>query len=365
MNALAAIISRSRTTLLLLFMILLAGVIARLAIPVEGDPEIDVPFFVITTVHEGISPEDAERLLIMPLEIELRQVDGVEEVNSFASENAGTVMVEFDADFDLDQALLDTREAVNRAKVEFPSDAEEPIIQEQSTSDFPILQINLVGDVPERMLYNIALDLRDAIEAQPGILSADMSGQREELMEAIIDPTVLETYQLSTDQIINSIVRNNRLIPAGSLDNGEGRFSVKVPSIIEDPRDVLSIPVKTSDGTVITIGDVAQVRRTFKDRTSYARADGRNTISLQIVKRANYNILDAIANAKKVAEELRPRLPAKVSLTYSQDQGPYAESQVVELEGNIATALGLVMVVVVAAMGLRSGIIVGLGIPSS
>ena len=365
MNALAAIISRSRTTLLLLFMILLAGSMARMAIPVEGDPEIDVPFFVITTVHEGISPEDAERLLIMPLEIELRQVDGVEEINSFASENAGTVMVEFDADFDLDQALLDTREAVNRAKVEFPTDAEEPIVQEQSTSDFPILQINLVGDVPERMLYNIALDLRDAIEAQPGILSADMSGQREELMEAIIDPTVLETYQLSTDQIINSILRNNRLIPAGSLDNGEGRFSVKVPSIIEDPRDVLSIPIKTAQDTVITIGDVAEVRRTFKDRTNYARVDGRNTISLRIVKRANFNILDAIANAKQVAEEFRPRLPAQVKLMYSQDQGPYAESQVVELEGNIATALGLVMVVVVAAMGIRSGIIVGLGIPSS
>ena len=315
-------------------------------------------------MHEGISPEDAERLLIMPLEIELRQVDGVEEVNSFASENAGTVMVEFDADFDLDQALLDTREAVNRAKVEFPSEAEEPIIQEQSTSEFPILQVNLVGDVPERMLYNIALDLRDAIETQPGILSADMSGQREELMEAIIDPTVLETYQLSTDQIINSIVRNNRLIPAGSLDNGEGRFPVKVPSIIEDPSDVLNIPVKTSDGTVITIGDVAQVRRTFKDRTSYARADGRNTISLQIVKRANYNVLDAIANAKEVAEELRPRLPAKVSLTYSQIRGlmPRARSWSWRqyCDGPWpGDGRGC------SRHGLRSGIIVGLGIPSS
>ena len=346
-------------------MILLAGSIARIAIPVEGDPEIDVPFFVITVVHEGISPEDAERLLVMPLEIELRQVEGIEEINSFAAENAGTVMVEFDADFDLDQALLDTREAVDRAKVEFPSDAEEPIVQEQSTSDFPILQINLIGDVPERMLYNIALDLRDEIEAQDGILSADMTGQREELMEAVIDPTILETYQLSTDQIINSIVSNNRLIPAGSLDNGEGRFSVKVPSIIEDPRDVLNIPIKTSGDTVITISDVAEVRRTFKDRTSYARVDGRNTISLQIVKRANYNVLDAIANAKRVAEQFRPRLPAKVSLIYSQDQAPYAESQVVELEGNIVTALGLVMIIVVAAMGLRSGIIVGLGIPAS
>lgn len=123
---LEAAISRSRTTLLLLFMIILTGGIARCSIPVEGDPEISVPFFVITVVHEGISPEDAERLLVMPLEIELRQVEGVEEINAYASENAGTVMVEFDPDYDLDQALMDTREAVDRAKVEFPSTAEEP-----------------------------------------------------------------------------------------------------------------------------------------------------------------------------------------------------------------------------------------------
>lgn len=212
---LETIISRSRTTLLILFMILLSGMISRGVIPVEGDPEIEVPFFVVTLMHEGISPEDAERLLIMPVEQELRQVEGIEEVLSFGSENAGTVMIEFDADFDLDQASIDVREAVDRAKVEFPSDAEEPIVQEQSTSDFPIIQVNLVGDVPERMLYTIALDLRDAIEAQPGILAAEMWGQREEVMEAVIDPKVLETYQLSSTTIINSIVQNNRLIPAG------------------------------------------------------------------------------------------------------------------------------------------------------
>ena len=362
---LETIISRSRTTLLILFMILLSGMISRGVIPVEGDPEIEVPFFVVTLMHEGISPEDAERLLIMPVEQELRQVEGIEEVLSFGSENAGTVMIEFDADFDLDQASIDVREAVDRAKVEFPSDAEEPVVQEQSTSDFPIIQVNLVGDVPERMLYTIALDLRDAIEAQPGILAAEMWGQREEVMEAVIDPKVLETYQLSPTTIINSIVQNNRLIPAGSLDNGEGRFSIKVPGIIENPRDVLDIPIKTLGDTVITLSDVATVRRTFKDRTSYSRVDGRNAISLQITKRANFNILDAIASTKRVVDAYRPRLPSKVDVIYSQDQGPYAESQVVELEGNIITALGLVMIIVVAAMGLRNGLIVGIGIPAS
>ncbi len=362
---LEAAISRSRTTLLLLCMILLCGMIARCSIPVEGDPDISVPFFVITVVHEGISPEDAERLLVMPLEIELRQVEGIEEINAYAAENAGTVMVEFDPDFDLDQALMDTREAVDRAKVEFPTTAEEPIIQEQSTSEFPIIQVNLVGDVPERMLYSLALDLRDLIEAQPDILSADLQGSREELLEAVIDPKELETYGLSSEQIINSIARNNRLIPAGSLDNGEGRFAVKVPSVIENYSDIYDIPVKSDGDTVIALSDVAEVRRTFKDRTQYSRVDGKNTIALNIVKRADSNVIQAIENAKKVTETFRANLPAKVDIFYSQDQAPYAESQVVELEGNILTALCLVMVIVVAAMGIRSGLIVGFGIPAS
>ena len=140
-------------------------------------------------VHEGISPEDAERLLSMPLEIELRDVEGVEEMMSFSSEGAATVMVEFDADHDLNKALIDTREAVDRAKAEFPSTAgRAESWQEASMEDFPILQVNIVGDVPERMLYTIALDLRENIEALPDVLSADMFGHREELLEAIIDP---------------------------------------------------------------------------------------------------------------------------------------------------------------------------------
>ena len=139
-----AAIARSRTTMLVMAMVIIAGLISRAVIPVANDPDIDVPFFVITVVHEGISPEDAERLLVMPLEIEMRDVEGVEEMTAFASEGAGTLMVEFDADHDLDKALMDTREAVDRAKAEMPSTAEEPIVTEASVDDFPILQINIV-----------------------------------------------------------------------------------------------------------------------------------------------------------------------------------------------------------------------------
>lgn len=360
-----AAIKRSRTTLLIMFMVVLAGLIARSVIPVASEPDIDVPFFVITVVHEGISPEDSERLLVMPLEIELRDVEGIEEMTAFASEGAATVMIEFDADQDLNKALMDTREAVDRAKAEFPSTAEEPIVTEATVDDFPILQVNVVGDVPERMLYNVALDLRESIEAVPDVLSADMFGHREELLEAVIDPTQLEAYQISSEELINTILRNNRLIPAGSLDTGEGRFSVKVPSIIEQASDVFQLPVRTSGDTVVTLADVATVRRTFKDRESYARVNGRDGISIQIKKRANSNVLDTISGVKAVVDTAQDSLPGRVDVFYTTDQGPYAQSQVTELQGNIFTALGLVMVIVVAAMGFRSGLIVGIGIPVS
>ena len=367
MNALIdAAINRSRTTLLLMLMVVIAGSFARCSIPIASDPHVEVPFFFIGIVHEGISPEDAERLLVMPMEIELRKVEGVKELTAYASEGSANLLVEFDADYDLNQALLDVREAVDRAKPELPSTAEEPFVEEQSADDFPIIQVNLVGeDVPERMVYNIAIEMRDDIESIPSVLEAELQGHREELLEAIIDPNALEAYRISNEELINTIVRNNRLIPAGSIDTGQGRFAVKVPSIIEEAKDIFDLPIRADGDTVVTLSDVATVRRTFKDRTSYARVDGQQTISLRVTKRANANIIDTIDRVKAVVDRYRADLPARVSVFYSQDQGPFASQQVSELQGNILTALALVMVLVVAAMGLRSGVIVGVGIPVS
>ncbi|HEX7035640.1 MAG TPA: efflux RND transporter permease subunit [Pseudomonadales bacterium] len=367
MNSLIdAAINRSRTTLLVMFMVIVAGTFARCSIPIAADPHVEIPMFVIGIVHEGISPEDAERLLVMPMEIELRRVEGVEEITAYASEGMATILVEFDAAYDLDQALLDVREAVDRAKPELPETAEEPFIEEQTADDFPIIQVNLVGrGVPERMLYNIAIEMRDDLESITGVLEAELQGHREEMLEAVVDPMALEAYQISSEELITTLLRNNRLIPAGSLDTGQGRFAVKVPSIIEEARDIYDLPIRSNGDTVVTLSDVATIRRTFKDRTSYARVNGEQTISLRVTKRANANVVDTIAQVKQVVERYRANLPARVDVFYSQDQEPFARQQVAELEGNILTALALVMVLVVGAMGFRSGLLVGIGIPIS
>jgi len=367
MNALIdAAVTRTRTTLLLMAMVLIAGLIGLNSISIEAEPTIEVPFFAVMIYHEGISPEDSERLLVMPMERELRSVEGIRELTAYASEGSANLVVEFDATFDLNEALVDVREAVDRAKPELPSTAEEPIIQEQTASEYPILQINFVAeDVPERTLYNIALDIRNEIEALPEVLEAQMQGHREEVLEVIIDPAALEAYQLSAEELINTIVRNNRLIPAGAIDTGEGRFSVKVPSVIETARDVYDLPIRANGDAVVMLRDVAEVRRTFKDRVSYARVNGKRAISLNMIKRANANIIDTVDKAKAIVERHRPNLPSKIEVSYTQEQAPFAERQVAELQGNILTALALVMILVVAAMGFRSGIIVGMGIPVS
>ncbi len=367
MNAIIdAAINRYKTTLLTLIMITVAGLFARAAIPVANDPPIRIPYFIVTVIHEGIAPEDAERLLAMPLEVELRNVEGIEEITSYASEGAATVTVEFDADYDLDRARQDVREAVDSTKPEMPATIEEPIIRETTTDDFPVIRVNFVGvDVPERLLYDLAVELKDNLETIPDVLNARMQGHREEVLEAVIDPNALEAYRISNDELVATMLRNNRLIPAGSLDTGQGRFSIKVPSIIEQARDLFELPVRVDGDTVVTLGDIATVRRTFKDRASYARVNGEPAISVNVMKRSNANVVDTIRAVKRKVDAIRPNLPARVSVFYSQDQEPWALQQVTELQGNIFTALALVMIVVVAAMGLRSGIIVGLGIPVS
>jgi multidrug efflux pump len=359
-------IGRTRTTMSLLVVLVVAGLVARSLLPIANDPHIELPYFYIGVVHEGISPEDAERLLVQPMEIELRKLEGVVELQSTASEGMASFFVEFDVSQDLDKALSHVREAVNRSKAEMPRTAEEPFVEEIAIDDFPIVQINFMGEnTSERSVYQAALKLRDDIESIPSILAADMRGQREELLEVIIDPDALNAYRISSEELVNTLQRNNRLIAAGSIDTGKGRFSVKVPAVVEKSDDVLDLPIRSSGDKIVTLRDVATVRRTFKDRTSYARYNGRTAISIEVTKRADANIIDSVEEVLLIVEEVRKKLPAGIEVVVSQNQAEFAALQVRELEGNILTALALVMVLVVAAMGFRSGVVVGLGIPVS
>jgi multidrug efflux pump len=366
MQYLDAAVSHARTTLSVFVVIMLAGLAAYRSIPVELNPDVTVPVVVSTILHEGISPEDAERLLSKPAELELKSIEGITQVSSFSSEGAATVIAEFDVNFDSSNALIEVREAISRAQARFPQDTEEPIVQEVSAATLPIVQIAIGGrNVPERVLLQIAQDLQREIETLPQVLSADMVGNREELLEATIDPSQLETYGITNSQIVQAVTSNNRLIPAGAVDTGRGSFSVKVPGLIETSDDLFNLPIASSAQGVLTVSDVAQVRRTFKDSTRFAYANGYQSISLNVNKRKGANLIQAMEGIETIVEAMRPSLPPAVQIDYLNNTAPQVIEQNMGLQGNMATAMVLVLVVVVATVGIRSGLLVTLAVPFS
>lgn len=365
-NYVAACIDRSRTILSIMVVVVLAGMISYNSIPIESNPDVSVPVMIITIPHEGISPEDAERLLARPMELELKTIEGIQEINSYSNEGSATVVVEFDYALDPKDVLIDVREAVDRAKVKIPSTAEEPFIQEVSAASFPIITISLGGEgVPDRVLYRLARHLRDEIEGIPDVLEANINGQREELLEAVIDPVLLESYGITNEELISAVARNNRLIAAGAVDTGKGSFTVKIPSVIESAGDVLSIPIKATPSGVITLEDVTTIRRTFKDAQNYTRANGAPAVAVEVSKRKGVSLVQAVEKVKAVVEAEKAHFPANVIVGYMADQAPETIEQIDTLQGNISTAMFLVLTVVVAAVGLRSGLLVALGIPFS
>ncbi|MBS9403264.1 efflux RND transporter permease subunit [Halomonas sp. TRM85114] len=360
-----AALNRTRTTLLLLAALLIAGLAAWQAVPKEANPDIAIPMIYVALALEGVSPEDGERLLVRPMEQELRAIEGVRKMTSQSSEGHASVTLEFDAGFDPRRALADVRERVDIANASLPDEAEEPRVIEVNVGLFPVLSLGLSGNLEEAERLAVARRLQEAIEGIPQVLEVDIGGEREALLEVVVDPLVLESYGVDFDALFNLVTRNNRLVAAGSLDTGAGRTAVKVPGVIETLDDVLKMPVKVDGDRVVTFGDVAWIRPTFKDPEGFARIDGESALVLEISKRAGANLIATVQGVRGVLEEAASRLPETLSVTTIMDQSEMVEDMLAELLNNVITAVVLVLVVILAVMGGRAALMVGLTIPGA
>ena len=235
-NIIDYIMQARRTIVFLMAIIISIGSLTYINIAKDAEPDIDIPFIYISVPHQGISPEDSERLIVRPLENQLKTIEGIEEMNGSASNGFGSVLLEFDINFDKDKALGDVREKVDMVKSKLPQDAEEPIVLEFNMAELPTIVVSLSGDVPDRTLFYHAKRLQTKIESIPGVLEAPVTGDREDLMEILVSPSKLENYNISLMDLIKSITGNNRLVAAGSIDKGQGKFSIKVPAVYESAR---------------------------------------------------------------------------------------------------------------------------------
>lgn len=360
-----AALNRTRTTLLLLAFLMISGSAAYQAIPKEANPDVAIPMIYISLILEGVSPEDGERLLVRPMEQELHAIEGIKKMTSQASEGHASIILEFDAGFDPRQALADVREKVDIARSSLPDEAEEPRVMEVNVSLFPVLSVGLSGPLSFAELMSVATRLQEAIEGIPDVLEVEIAGEREDLLEIVVDPVVLDSYGIDFDTLFNLVSNNNRLVTAGSLDNGAGRLTLKVPGVIEDLEDILAMPVKVDGDRVVTFGDVAIVQRTYKDPTGYARINGQPALVLEISKRAGANIIATVESVKQLLTEAEPLMPDVLETRIIMDQSTTVVQLLDELLNNVVTAVALVLIVILAAMGPRAALMIGVTIPGA
>ena len=366
MKFLEFVISHSRATIAIMILVVLSGVGSRVSMPIEMSPNVVLPVVMTVVRLDGISPEDGTRLLVRPIEKELKTLDGIEEIQAMASEGYVVVTTEFEVSDNIKQAVADVREAVDRAKADFPQDTEEPIIDELSPNPEPSIVITFSGDkASERELFDAAIFLQRRLEILPEILTAKLSGNREEIVEIEIDPEKLKFFNISINEFARAISLNNLLIPTGEIDVAGGRFGIKVPAILESYSDIASVPIKASPNSAITLGDLAKVRRTFRDAQGYSLINGEKALAIDVRKRITANLIDTVESTKNVIETYKSDFSENIKIGYAFDVSEMTENMVNELEGNIITAMCLVLALVVAALGFRSGLLVGFGIPFS
>ena len=358
-------LNRSRTVILVLILLLATGWAGYNAIPKEAEPDVQIPVLYVTMHHDGISPEDAERLLLRPMEQELRSIEGVKEMRSQAYQDGASVTLEFYSDVEIDDALADVRERVDIAKSELPDDTDDPEVHEVNLSMFPVLVVTLSGDVPERALLRMARDLKDSIEGLPAVLEANLAGEREERVEFVIDPMKIEAYRLNGVDIVTLVRSSNALVAAGAVDTGSGRFNIKVPGLFESVNDILDMPLLVDGDSVIRFRDIGDVRRTFKDAESFARLNGETAIAIEVSKRVGENIIEVIDAIKATTAEVQKTFPPNLTISYSQDKSSDIRTMLTDLQNSVILAVLLVMVVVIWSLGWRSGLLVGLAIPGS
>ena len=360
---------RARMVLAFIVISLLVGGFAYVSLPKEGEPDIEIPVLFVSVQFPGISAEDSESLLIRPMETELADLDGLKQMTATAAENYAGIALEFDFGWDKTAITADVRDAMNSAQAEFPEGAEQYTLSELNFSEFPIVIINMTGAVPERTMARIAKQLQDDLESLDAVLEAGIAGNRDEMLEVVIDPLRLEAYNVTAAELINVVQNNNRLIAAGEVETDQGTFSVTIPSSFDEPRDVYDLPVKTNGDRVVTLGDLAEINYTFEDRAGTARFNGVNTVALQVVKRKGYNLIDTVDLVKQTLAESQakwpPELRAALQVGTSNDQSRVVGSMVSQLEGSVLTAVALVMIVVLASLGSRAALLVGFAIPTS
>ena len=361
-----AAIDRRSTVFALMLIILIVGIYSYIVLPRESTPDITVPYVLVVTSYEGVTPDDIESLITYPIERKLKGLKDVEKISSVSAEGSSMITIEFVPDVNIDNALQWVRDKVDQAKGDLPNDLEnDPSVLEVNLSEFPILMVAVSGDVDETVLKLVGEKLEERIEEISGVLDVVLTGGRERQIRVEFDPDRLYAYHISLSEIVQAIRQENVNIPGGSIDIGQGKYLLRIPGEFSDPDEIDNLVLTERDGEVIYFKDVARIVDSFEDRTSYARLNGSQSVSLAIKKRSGANIIEVADRVFALLNSADELVPEGIELSVTFNQSKDIRRMVAELENNIITGLILVVLVLFMFLGFRNSIFVAIAIPFS
>ena len=344
--------------------LLLAGSVSYVSLPREGTPDITIPYVFISAYYEGTAPEEMEKLVTIPVEKQLNDVEGVKEIRSTSAENASSIVVEFIAGEDIERAKQRVKDKVDLAKPDLPPDLDEPVVDAFNfSSDAPVYIFALSGTPDLDRLKNLAEDLKDQIERLNGIKSADVGGTREREIRVEIDLPRMVAYRIPLGLAMSRIAQENVTVSAGNIEVAGDKFQVRIPGEFQRVPELKDVMLAERGGRPVYLTDIATVEDTFKDLSSISRLNGEPCVSIQVKKRSGVNAVKLIGQVKQLLTDAN--LPPDIKLTDVMDQSEYIDSMIKELENNVVSGFILVVVVLLVFLGIRNAVLVGLAIPFS
>lgn len=354
-----------RTAVFVFIVVLvISGVHSYVTLPREGTPDITIPYVFLTATYEGTSPTEVEKLITIPIEKKLNDVENIKEMRSVSSEGVSFISVEFVAGEDIDQAKQRVKDKVDLARPDLPRDLDEPVVDAFNfSSDFPVYIFTLSGETDISRLKRLAEDLQDRIERLSGVRQAEISGVLEREIRVEIDLPRLIAYDIPVSLVMSRIAQENRTVSAGNIEMEGRKIQVRISGEFEMVADMREILLVERDGRPVYLTDIATITDTFKDRESISRVNGQPCVSVSVKKRSGVNAVGLIREVEGILDSYR--LPPGIHKTIVMDQSEYVASMITELENNVLSGFILVVVVLFVFLGARNSLFVGLAIPLS
>lgn len=359
----------NKTSIFLLTILLtLFGITSYISLPKEKFPDIVVPTISVTTIYPGTSPTDIENLITKPIEKKIKAINGVKKLTSNSIQNASIILVEFDTDKNVEDCKRKVKDAVDKSIVDLPNDPmrKEPEVKEFDFAERPIMNVNLAGDFDVNKLKQFAEILKDKIEALPQITRVDIVGALDREIHIDMDLARMQAAGVTMSDVENAVKFENATVPTGNIKMDELNRAISVKGQFVDPRQMENLIIRSMNGAVIYLKDIAEVKDSYHERESYSRLEGKNVVTLNVIKRSGENLIESSDKIRDIISECRKTsFPKELDIRITGDQSDSTRVTLHDLINTIIIGFILVTLILMFFMGATNAIFVGLSVPLS